>query len=277
MATIRQRAQSIEPGVRVELFDADFTGKGGSVLRWHPHTQGGSGTLSWQSHVYAAYPVKAEGYEYKSGGVLPRPHLFLSNIDGTISALCRLYDDCLDVKITRHVTFMEFLDGQSGADPTQEYPPDIFFVERKVSESNTEVEFELVSAADFENVQLPRRQIIANTCPWVYRGVECGYSGPPKSDEFGTPFSTLLPGVTLVDKGLYNAATIYQKGWYVYVMVNGIRQYYVSITNTNSSPLNVITKWVRDWCAKGLSDCKVRFGANAALPYGGFPGTSKLP
>jgi hypothetical protein len=31
-------------------------------------------------------------------------------------------------------------------------------------------------------VMLPRRQVIANVCQWVYRGGECGYTGPPVAD-----------------------------------------------------------------------------------------------
>jgi hypothetical protein len=40
------------------------------------------------------------------------------------------------------------------------------------------VEFELSSVLDLMGVQLPYRQIIKNSCPWKYRGTECGYTGP---------------------------------------------------------------------------------------------------
>lgn len=44
--------------------------------------------------------------------------------------------------------------------------------------------FELSSALNFQGVQLPRRQIVANNCPWRYRGADCGYNGPPVADEY---------------------------------------------------------------------------------------------
>jgi lambda family phage minor tail protein L len=34
---------------------------------------------------------------------------------------------------------------------------------------------------------LPRRQVIATTCSWVYRSAECGYAGPPVETIGGQP------------------------------------------------------------------------------------------
>ena len=35
---------------------------------------------------------------------------------------------------------------------------------------------------------------------------------------------------------------------------------------------NPVAVAAQDVCGKQLSDCKLRFGATAVLPYGGFPG-----
>lgn len=51
-------------------------------------------------------------------------------------------------------------------------------IEQKTLETHEVVEFELSSVFDLMGVQLPYRQIIKNTCPWKYRGPECGYTGP---------------------------------------------------------------------------------------------------
>ena len=79
------------------------------------------------------------------------------------------------------------MDGQPEADPDEELPPDIWYVERKAAENNETVQFELASALDFAGVQLPRRQIVANVCWWLscggYRGPYCGYNGGPVADE----------------------------------------------------------------------------------------------
>lgn len=65
------------------------------------------------------------------------------------------------------------------ADPAAEFPVDIFYIDRKASETRDLVEFELASSFDVAGVQLPRRQIIQNVCPWRYRGAECGWTTPP--------------------------------------------------------------------------------------------------
>jgi phage-related protein len=74
--------------------------------------------------------------------------------------------------------------GNPTADPNQEFPPEMWFIERKSAEAPEAVEFELASALDFLGKKLPGRQIIAGQCPaeFVYRGENCGYAGPPVAD-----------------------------------------------------------------------------------------------
>ena len=74
--------------------------------------------------------------------------------------------------------------GNPTADPNQEFPPEMWFIERKSAEAPEAVEFELASALDFLGKKLPGRQIIAGQCPaeFVYRGENCGYTGPPVAD-----------------------------------------------------------------------------------------------
>jgi lambda family phage minor tail protein L len=63
------------------------------------------------------------------------------------------------------------------ADDTAHFPDEIWYVDRKAVETNTHIQFELTAAHDIHGVKLPSRTVVANSCPWVYRGVECGYSG----------------------------------------------------------------------------------------------------
>lgn len=67
--------------------------------------------------------------------------------------------------------------GQNQADPTQQFPDDIWFVEQKLNENKYVVEWELASVFDLEGIMLPHRQVIQDSCPWRYRGAECGYTG----------------------------------------------------------------------------------------------------
>lgn len=277
MPTLQQRAQSLDAGVRIELFEIDLseiTGKTtrtpGPVQRHHNYP---TGNIPWKGQVYTPFPIRIEGIEYKTGGTQPRPHVFVSNIGSVISALMREYNDCIGGRVYRRETLEEFLDGKPGADPTQEYPPDIYKIERKVREENAECEFELISGTDYNGVTVPRETINAHHCRHAYRsGDGCDYAGPPVNDADGNPITAT------VDRGAHNPATVYAAGNYVYVMVSGVRQYYASLANGNTSPLNNTSKWVRDWCPKTLTiGCKARFGANNPLPFGAFPGTSRLP
>jgi lambda family phage minor tail protein L len=86
-------------------------------------------------------------------------------------------NDLGGAKVVRIRTLKKYLDGQAGADPHAKFPDEIWYVDRKSNENRAVVEFELASKFDLVGVMIPRRQIIANVCQWVYRGGECGYTG----------------------------------------------------------------------------------------------------
>jgi phage-related protein len=62
-------------------------------------------------------------------------------------------------------------------DPTAEFPREVFYIDRKVSETRDFVEYELAAAFDLAGVRAPKRQCISNICQWVYKSAECGYTG----------------------------------------------------------------------------------------------------
>jgi len=177
--------QGLEPGARVALYELDATSiADGGLLRFHGYQQ--AGTIRWQGNDYTPWPIEAEGFAKTSEGQQPAPKLSVGNVDGSISALCITLDDLVGAKLTRHVTLRQYLDasnfpgGNPTADPSQEFPLEVWFIEQKTFETNEVVEFELKSALDFQEVMLPRRQIIANLCAWQYRGAYCGYAGTAK-------------------------------------------------------------------------------------------------
>ena len=85
--------------------------------------------------------------------------------------------------------------GNPTADPDEALPDEIWYIERKATETNKTIEFELVSALDIGGVKLPRRRIIANYCSWMslggYRGPYCGYTGPAVAKADGTPTTNM--------------------------------------------------------------------------------------
>jgi lambda family phage minor tail protein L len=183
--------QAIAPSAIIELFELELnaTQHGtNDIYRFHAGTSlNSNGEVVWAGNSYLRFPVEAEGFEYSGNGQLPRPKVRVSNILGTITALLLSLPDGLEgAKFTRIRTLARYIDGANfpggtnpygTPDPTAEFPREIFYVDRKVSETRDVVEFELAAAFDLAGVRAPKRQCIANICQWVYRSAECGYTG----------------------------------------------------------------------------------------------------
>lgn len=176
--TLLAEIQSLAPSAVIELFQVDASNQGlATPLYFHAGTNALTQSIVFQGITYTPFPVEVTGFEYNGRGTLPRPTMRVSNIFSGITALLLQYQDLVGAKITRIRTLARYLDGQPAANPTAEFPREIYYVDRKVMENREMVEFELASALDLAGVMLPRRQIIQNTCPWVYRSAECGYTG----------------------------------------------------------------------------------------------------
>lgn len=179
--TIESDVQKLEPGAVVELFEFDGTSLGAGVLHFHADTT--IGPIWFQSIKYSPWPIEVDGFALETSKP-PNPTLRVANLDGSISLLCAHFDDLVGARIVRRRTFARYLDaenfpnGNPTADPGAEFQPSAWFIERKVDEDPEKVEFELSSALDFNGVKLPRRQIVANLCSWMYRDSDCGYTGP---------------------------------------------------------------------------------------------------
>lgn len=183
--SIRAEIQSLSPSAVIELFKLDMSNTtSGGVKYFHAGTNELRQPVVWQGISYDPWPIKASGFDKSGQGTLPRPKLQVSNYGGAISAEVQANDDLVGCKLTRKRTLARFLDavnfkdGNPTADPNQFFPDEMWFIEQKTQEEETAVEFELSSVFDLMGVQLPNRQIIKNSCPWKYRGAECGYTGP---------------------------------------------------------------------------------------------------
>lgn len=181
---ITSEIQKLQPGAVVDLFILDMTSLGDTIYRFHAGTNGLKQNVVWQGNTYTAFPVQASGFEYSGNSQIPRPKLVAANLTGAISLLTLLYKDMIGAKVTRKRTLAKYLDAvnfdggvNASADPTAEFPDEIYYIDRKSAENRDAVEFELAASFDVQGVKLPRRQIIQNVCPWAYRGAECGYSG----------------------------------------------------------------------------------------------------
>jgi lambda family phage minor tail protein L len=287
----------------------------GTIFRFHNNLKISNSSIIWQGKEYIAAPVHAEGFEVTSKGVLPTPKLSI-NVSNEAVALFsqfrqRIRDigDLTGAKVTRIRTYSKFLDAENFRDgnypkdfspnPNREFPRDVFYIDRKSNENKYVLEFELASLLDVQGQKLPGRLVVANTCPFIYRGDGCLYensnrrnvqehgatgdstlliSAPAVATEFDELISPLFSGVTIVDKGLYNQYQTYNSGDCTYLTFNNVNYYYVANgNNVTVAPPNR-NYWVADMCSHKSRGCEIRYAVGGSavgttlgnLPYGGF-------
>jgi lambda family phage minor tail protein L len=207
--------QGVAPSGIIELFVLEtFANLHGSASTYRFHAGANAtstyGQVVFAGNTYLRYPVEATGFEYNGQGQLPRPTLRVANLVSTITAILQAVNtfnpgnDLLGAKVTRIRTLIKYLDAanfEGGTnpygtpDPTAEFPRDEYYVARKSFENREVVEFELAAVFDLQNVRAPRRQVIANICPWTYRGDGCNYTGDGYFDRDDIAVTTLAADV----------------------------------------------------------------------------------
>lgn len=187
---------TIDPqqGAMLDLFEADLTPLGGSLLRFYGGVNGSGQPVTWKGQKYTPYPIKMEGFEMRQAGTYARPTLTVSNLDGSITGINRDFDDAVGMRVVRRQVPVKYLDavnftgGNPLADPTQE-AVSWFLVEEMTEENDETVTYSLASPVDCDQAVVPGRTILADVCQWVYKGAECGYTGGPVADERDKPTS----------------------------------------------------------------------------------------
>lgn len=182
---ITAEMQSLSPSALITLFEVDTRpiDEEGGVLLFHAGTNEFMESVWQQGNEYIPMPIEASGFDVNSKGTLTRPKIKVANVKGLFSAMVRDLDDLVGAKLIRRRTFARFLDarnfkdGNPTADPMQAFPDDLWYFDQKTTENRDYIEWELASAFDLQGVKLPARQIIQNSCTWIYRSAECGYTG----------------------------------------------------------------------------------------------------
>ncbi|PHI29683.1 phage minor tail protein L [Budvicia aquatica] len=182
----------IEQDVLLSLYELDLTHIGGDLFRFHDGVNELKQSIIWQGKAYQPYPIQAKGFEASGQGTSNRPTLTVANITGLVTGLMQDFDELVGAIITRHQMYMQYLDdenfveGNPQADPTQELVSR-YVIERMGSLTADFATFELALPCESDGALLPARTIIADTCSWLYRSAECGYTGPAVADEFDNP------------------------------------------------------------------------------------------
>ena len=178
--------QEINPGSIIELFTIELnTALHGSnnIYRFHNGANmNANGQVVWAGNSYLRFPIECTGFEFGSTGTLPRPRIAISNIFGTITTLLQgvnqttIGNDLNGTKLVRIRTLAKFLDAVNfegntnpygTPDPNAEFPQEIYFLDRKISENRDIVQWEAISALDLVNVKLPKRIATRDIFPGI--------------------------------------------------------------------------------------------------------------
>ncbi len=183
------------PDTIIELYEVELGGSDG-IKRFHAGkliekdivlsevTETQAGNVIRVPHTYYSIPFEVDGFESRGDGQLPRPKLTIANPRGVITDLIKRRDDLVGSLFKRIRIFLKYIDEENfpeginpfaTSDPSSRFDDDVYVFNRKVTENKYLIEFELVSPLEMENAKLPARIMIANYCPWHYRGLGCRY------------------------------------------------------------------------------------------------------
>ena len=184
--------QKLEPGALIQLIELDGEARGMGILRFHAHQQ--STPIIWKGEAYLPRPYETGGFGRSVEGNSSTPMLKISNIDGTITALCRQFQGMSGVKLTVRQTYAKYLDaanfpeGNPGASSMEKL--DISYINQVTSLGRQEVLFSLAPPTAVKGQKLPGG-LIMNRCEWCmwgeYRGPDCNYTGIKMFDLDGNP------------------------------------------------------------------------------------------
>ena len=249
----------------VELFILDASAQGGGILYFYNGVSDplqpelASAPVKFQGRSYLPMPIEVKGFEFRSKGELPRPVVRFSNVFGLLTSLVLLYDDLVDAVLTRKRTLRKYLDDGTDPDPTCEFPPDVYFVDRKVSETKQAVEFELGSSLDVDGVSLPRRQVSSNLCSWGYRSPECGFAENRHVASFTGVYYPEELAITRY-RGTWNLALNYSTGDAVSSPLSAVDEsFYYALQASVNKPVSDGVYWRRAQHYRGKWTPKLYF------------------
>ena len=157
-----------------------WTAQSVEIYRFHSGSNlNANGKIVWDGNDYLRFPILASGFAFQ-GGQLPRPKISISNATGFMSAILLSVNqvtsgnDLTGAILTRIRTLAKFIDapnfanGQNpDADPTAEFPREIYGIDRKSTETRELVEFELAAPTDLAGVRIPKRQCTRKDFPSI--------------------------------------------------------------------------------------------------------------
>ena len=198
MQDIQQRTlnecTAIEQSPRVILWEIDFTSIGGGRYFFCNEANEKGESVTWQGLKYDFYPIDGVGFEMNAKGSSARPTLKISNMHGMVTGMVEEMQSLVGGTVIRRKVYARFLDavnficGNSDADPEQEIVS-CWRIEQCSELTSVSATFVLATPTETDGSVFPGRTMLANTCSWIYRGDECGYTGTSVADEYDKPTS----------------------------------------------------------------------------------------
>jgi lambda family phage minor tail protein L len=234
----------LDAGSIVYLYIIDFNPVGQNVKLYFTPSDSAGGNIVFGGQTYLALPIEMGGFEKSSEAGPPEPTLTIANVNKGGNSLLTTYNDLLGAKITRILTFTNFLDFLADgvtvnptADATAMIMPEIWFIEQKVTNTPIIISWRLKSVLDLNGKMIPARLILKSVCSRIYRVWDSVNSVFSYSLNNACPYS--------------GAAKFTRQG----------------VTTTDPT---------LDFCSKDVPGCAARFGS-ATLPGWFFPGVTRLP
>lgn len=169
----------------IEVFDIDLTIFGAGIQRLHGYEAGyetiDSGItitpipIVYNGNNYLPAPITVEGFEVSSKG-LPTPQITIGNILGQIGALVKLHDGLQGATVTR-TKLAQFPITHNFTSSDVMGLPDVYIIDRPTNHTSRSVTFDLKSIFDLNSLKLPKRVIFQQSCSWIYKSAQCGYTG----------------------------------------------------------------------------------------------------
>lgn len=334
---------NLTPSSIIELFEIDVSNLYSdqyntsdsqlNIFRFHSNLKlnnigNKSNNIIWRRNLYYAIVIQAKGFEFNSKGSIATPTLSIVIGDENIQKLTELKSaikqlgDLTGAIVRRYRTFAKFLDAENWdinglpngytPDSNAYLTEDIYYIDRKTADNKNVLEYELTSLANLEGLKLPNRLVLADRCPFVYRGEGCLYEyyvsdeadfqrknavehGGAETIEFKAPpiatrlderFTDILSKISsatrisTADKGMFSNRSPYKVGDVFYISKNYVNYYFMVKKDTPSTPpFPPNTEYyVQDDCSRSLKGCRLRYNTvnNGILPYGGFAAVNRV-
>ncbi|WP_147112082.1 phage minor tail protein L [Tateyamaria sp. syn59] len=231
----------------VELFTVDARMIGGDVYRFAPTSVPGAADARVQpvfgGETYAVIPFESEGWEWSAGGTLPQPtvRFLMAREDGdqvSVAAFLLSMVEAYDDLLGAQVHRLQTL--------------------RKFLDDGSEPNPQAHMGVEIYTVTQKTKQT-------------------PDMIEFRLSSALDLEDVVLPRRQVLN----YCQWAYRRARSDGSFDYsnatcpYVGMSYFDATG-NPVSDPRQDRCRRQLSDCKLRFGQHAKLPFGGFPGAGKF-